>query len=97
MRTTIKSQTSSSATWDNDFLEKLRNIIRTSSKSFEQIFREFDEDKNGYISQMEFRNAIRKLNLGLTSREIDNLMKKIDANQDGLIDWQEFMAKFKTK
>jgi len=97
MRTTIKSQTSSSATWDNDVLEKLRNIIRTSSKSFEQIFREFDEDKNGYISQMEFRNAIRKLNLGLTSREIDNLMKKIDANQDGLIDWQEFMAKFKTK
>ena len=97
MRKTIKSQTSSSATWDNDVLEKLRNIIRTSSKSFEQIFREFDEDKNGYISQMEFRNAIRKLNLGLTSREIDNLMKKIDANQDGLIDWQEFMAKFKTK
>ncbi len=55
-------------------------IIRTSSKSFDEIFREFDEDKNGYISKLEFRNAIRKLNLGLTSREIDKVMEKIDSN-----------------
>ena len=77
--------------------EKLRQIIRSSAKSFEEIFREFDEDKNGYISQVEFRNAIRKLNLGLTSREIDQLMVKIDTNQDGKIDWKEFTAKFKVR
>jgi len=29
---------------------------------------------------MEFRNAIRKLNLGLTSREIDQVMTRIDKN-----------------
>jgi len=57
-------------------LRKLRQIIRSSSQSFEDIFREFDEDKNGTISQVEFRNAIRKLNLGLSSREIDKLMAK---------------------
>jgi Ca2+-binding EF-hand superfamily protein len=45
---------------------------------------------------VEFRNALRKLNLGLTSREIDKLMAKIDSNSDGKIDWQEFMSKFKT-
>lgn len=53
-----------------------------------------DEDKNGFISQVEFRNAIRKLNLGLTSREIDQVMTRIDKNQDGRIDWHEFSAKF---
>jgi len=45
---------------------------------------------------VEFRNAIRKLNLGLTSREIDKLMLRIDSNQDGKIDYNEFAAKFKT-
>ena len=43
---------------------------------------------------MEFRNAIRKLNLGISSKEIDKLMVMIDANKDGLIDYNEFLAKF---
>jgi len=94
-RTTIHTQSSSSSTWNIDIFEKLRQIIRASTKSFEDIFKEFDEDKNGFISQVEFRNAIRKLNLGLTSREIDALLAKIDTNSDGRIDWQEFKSKFR--
>jgi predicted transcriptional regulator len=35
------------------------------------------------------------LNLGISSREIDKLMSKIDTNADGKIQWQEFIAKFK--
>ena len=34
--------------------------------------------------------------MGLTSREIDKLMLRLDTNQDGKIDYNEFMAKFKT-
>ena len=64
--------------------------------SFEDIFKKFDEDGNGFISSIEFRNAIRKLNLGLSSREIDMIMKRVDTNGDGNIDWKEFIAKFKT-
>ena len=76
-------------------LERLRAIIQSSPKSLEEIFQEFDEDGNGYVTTLEFRNAIRRLGLGLTSREIDQLMAKIDANNDGKIDYQEFQAKFK--
>ena len=76
-------------------MERLRVIIQTSPMSLDEIFRDFDQDGNGYISQVEFRNAIRKLGLGLSSREIDALMLKFDANQDGKIDYGEFMAKFK--
>ena len=36
------------------------------------------------------------MNLGLTSREIDKIMTKVDTNSDGKIDWHEFVAKFKT-
>ena len=76
-------------------MEKLRQIIRSSSLSFEDIFKKFDEDGNGFISQVEFRNAIRKFNLGLSSREIDKIMMKIDTNADGKIDWKEFVNMFK--
>ena len=76
-------------------MEKLRQIIRTSPLSFEQVFNEFDSDGNGFITRVEFRNALRKLNLGLTAREIDKVMLRIDTNQDGKIDYKEFAAKFK--
>jgi Ca2+-binding EF-hand superfamily protein len=33
----------------------------------------------------------------VTSREIDRIMESIDTNQDGRIDWQEFINKFKNK
>lgn len=94
-RTTIKTVTSSSSQWDNNVLERLRVIIAASTKSIEQIFNEFDEDGNGYVTLVEFRNAIRRLGLGITSREIDTLMQRIDTNGDGKIDYQEFAAKFK--
>ena len=69
--------------------------MKTSSLTLEDIFKKFDEDGNGYISSNEFRNAIRRLNLGLSSRDIDQIMKKVDTNGDGKIDWKEFMSKFK--
>ena len=61
-------------------MERLRVIIQTSPKSLDEIFKDFDEDGNGYISQVEFRNAIRKLGLGLSSKDIDQLMHRFDSN-----------------
>ena len=77
-------------------MEKLRQIIKSSSLTLDDIFKKFDEDGNGFISAIEFRNAIRKLNLGLSSREIDLVMKRVDTNGDGKIDWKEFCGQFKT-
>ena len=94
-RTTIQTATASSSQWDNNVIERLRVIIATSTKSLREIFNEFDEDGNGFITQVEFRNAMRKLNLGITSREMDQVLQQIDNNGDGKIDWLEFSAKFK--
>lgn len=96
-KTTIITASSATSAFESDVFEKLKGIIKSSNKSLAQVFREFDSDGNGRISQVEFRSAIRKLNLGLTSREIDKVMFKFDTNGDGLIDWQEFVSKFTTK
>ena len=94
-RTTIKTVTSSSSQWESNVLERLRVLIAASTKSLQEIFNEFDEDGNGYVTLVEFRNAIRRLGLGVTSRDLDSLMHQIDRNGDGKIDWLEFSSKFK--
>lgn len=68
--------------------------MKTSSRPLQEIFSEFDVDGNGVVTAVEFRNAIRKLNIGLSSKEIDQLMMRIDANSDGMIDYNEFTSKF---
>ena len=70
-KTTIKTVTASSSQWEDNVIERMRVIIATSTKSVREIFEEFDEDGNGFVTQVEFRNALRSLNLGITSREID--------------------------
>jgi Ca2+-binding EF-hand superfamily protein len=95
--TKLISQTTSSSTWDSNVMEKFRKIIKTSNMKLKQVFEMFDEDQNGFITPIEFRNAVRKLNLNLSAREIDEIIKIVDRNMDGMIDWNEFSAKFKTK
>lgn len=71
LKTTIQTKTASSAQWENNVIERLRVIIAASSKTLREIFDDFDEDGNGFITQVEFRNALRRLGLGITSKEID--------------------------
>lgn len=95
-RVTIKSTSSVSSTWEVNVFEKLKGIFKASSKNMSELFSEIDQDGNGSLSQVEFRNAIRKLGLGLTSKEIDQLISRLDCNGDGKIDYKEFSSKFIT-
>ena len=44
---------------------------------------------------MEFKEGIRKLLIGIASKEIDDLINVVDMNRDGRIDWIEFCNRFK--
>jgi hypothetical protein len=93
-KTSIFTKSSVKAKLEDDIIEKLRYILKTSTKTLVQVFKEFDVDGNGVISAVEFRQALRRLNLGVTSLEIDKVIKIVDKNSDGNIDWNEFMQKF---
>jgi Ca2+-binding EF-hand superfamily protein len=88
--TTIESATNPE--WERDILARLRAVISASARPVEQIFNEMDVDRSGTLNVKEFRNAIRQLQLGLTSKEIDQVMRRIDQNQDGVVDYQEFVG-----
>lgn len=71
---------------DADPLKKLQKIVKASPFSVEEIFKQMDVDSSGKLSALEFRNAMRKLNIGLTARDIEQVLSRIDTNNDGLID-----------
>lgn len=94
---TITSVASSAKTGlSEDPLKRIQALIRASPYSIEDIFREMDKDNSGTLSLIEFRNAMRKLNIGLSAKDIDGLLARIDTNNDGQIDWQEFQKQFKS-
>ena len=74
--------------------EKLRQILLASNISVEKFFNSIDVDKSNDISNLEFINAIKSLNLGLNLTEIEDLLFYCDSNHDGRINFQEFVAKF---
>ncbi|CAN4125631.1 unnamed protein product [Withania somnifera] len=53
-------------------------------------FSYFDEDGSGYITQEELQQACEKF--GLTSIPMEELMRDVDQDNDGRIDYNEFVA-----
>ena len=65
----------------------------------ETVFKIFDEDKSGKISVEEFQKVFDKANY-VDQEELIELIKEVDINDDGQIDWMEFrdlMRKMITK
>ncbi|KAM6941428.1 calcium-binding protein 2a isoform 1-T1 [Lycodopsis pacificus] len=61
-------------------------------KELRDAFKEFDSDGDGQISLGELREAMKKL-MGeqLTHREIDEILRDVDLNGDGEVDFEEFV------
>lgn len=49
----------------------MKKLIRTSNKDIGSIFQKFDNKNIGFISNLDFRNALRQVNIGLSMNEID--------------------------
>ncbi|CAO2147902.1 unnamed protein product, partial [Urochloa humidicola] len=70
------------ATLHMNKLEKEENLLRA--------FSFFDKDGNGYITTDELSEACRQF--GVDVVHLEDLMKDIDQNNDGQIDYSEFVA-----
>jgi calmodulin/calcium-binding protein CML/plastin-2 len=51
-----------------------------------------DRDGDGHIQVDEFSAMLDELEAGMTDKDIEIGFKDIDTNDDGLIDFQEFVA-----
>ena len=54
-------------------------------------FQYFDKDNSGYISKEELEQALREKGL-LDGRDMNEIVSEVDADNDGRIDYSEFVA-----
>ena len=77
--------------YDLDPLEKIKRLILTSKIDFPSVFKKYiEESGNGMANQFEFRNMIKRLDLGLTNIEIEDIINKSGITSDGYINLVDF-------
>lgn len=60
-------------------------------------FSYFDKDCSGTISREELRQCLQSDDFTLNDEEINNLLSGVDANDDGEVDYDEFIAMMNLK
>ena len=66
-------------------------ITDEQRKELQDVFDQFDKDKDGKISAKELENAMQSMGQNPTVDEVQEMMREVDLNQDGKIDFDEFM------
>lgn len=71
-------------------LDQVRDKVEAKSKHMGKVFRQFDENKDGDISYDEFRLGLRHLGIELSDGDFGVLVKKVDVDGEGSVDYNEF-------
>eukprot|EP00002_Diphylleia_rotans_P003297 TRINITY_DN1224_c0_g1_i7.p1 TRINITY_DN1224_c0_g1~~TRINITY_DN1224_c0_g1_i7.p1 ORF type:complete len:1276 (+),score=333.18 TRINITY_DN1224_c0_g1_i7:143-3970(+) len=89
---------------DHAHLARLEQILREKivqnvggSGHLRKAFRFFDRDMTGQITEIQFGNVCRQLGMNLTDEEVKGLMCRYDIDQDGTIDYHEFIDRLLPK
>jgi calmodulin len=57
-----------------------------------EAFLLFDKDNNGTIDISELGAVMRSLNIDPTDTELKDMINEVDRNQNGTIEYEEFVA-----
>lgn len=57
-----------------------------------EIFRSFDRNNDGSLTQLELGSLLRSLGLKPSAEQLDALIHKADINSNGLVEFSEFVA-----
>ena len=82
-----------------EFLGLMARKMRDADTEEELIeaFKVFDRDGNGFITSHELRNIMNSLGEGLSPEEIEEMIKEADLDNDGQIDYEEFVKMMMSK
>jgi len=79
-----------------DFQEFIEMMKRKSSEtdqteSLKEAFKIFDKNRNGYIEAKELKQVTTTLGSQLTDEEFEDFWREADINNDGKLDYEEFI------
>ena len=56
-----------------------------------RVFKSFDKDGNGVIESCELKTAFEEMGRHLSTCETERMMSLMDKNQDGVVNYEEFI------
>lgn len=59
------------------------------------MFRKFDKDGDGYVSYDDFQKCLKSIKVQATPEEVQAVLKHIDRNDNGYLDFSEFSKVFR--
>mmetsp|Transcript_37591 Transcript_37591/g.88396 ORF Transcript_37591/g.88396 Transcript_37591/m.88396 type:complete len:330 (+) Transcript_37591:77-1066(+) len=65
--------------------------VHMSVRKMKEIFRKYDLDGDGVISQAQLEEILQKICPGLAKKEVDQMFRKIDKNSNGTLEYEEFV------
>ncbi len=70
----------------------MSNLTEEHISEFREAFEVFDKDKDGSITIDELADLMKALNLAPTDQEIVDMKNEIDVDQNGNVDFKEFIT-----
>eukprot|EP00924_Labyrinthula_sp_SR-Ha-C_P006738 snap_masked-scaffold_29-processed-gene-3.0-mRNA-1 protein AED:0.03 eAED:0.05 QI:0/-1/0/1/-1/1/1/0/172 len=71
---------------------KSAELSKEEIQELQEIFNLVDTDGGGSISNEELRELMQTLGINATQEEVDNMVREIDQDANGEIDFDEFVA-----
>ncbi|KAG4071384.1 hypothetical protein HA402_004088 [Bradysia odoriphaga] len=71
-------------------VHKMRDM--DSEEEIREAFKVFDRDGKGFITAVELRHVMTSLGEKLTDEEVDEMIRSVDVDGDGQINYEEFVT-----
>ncbi|CAK9300266.1 unnamed protein product [Gordionus sp. m RMFG-2023] len=62
-----------------------------AEEELREAFRLYDKESNGYIKVSDLRDLLRAIDENISEQELDQMIKEIDSDSSGTVDYDEFM------
>ena len=69
-----------------------RKLYGKKLSDAQQIFETMDKDGGGFLSHSEFGTALGRLGLGLSEKQVEEVLAVVDADGSGTVEYAEFIA-----
>lgn len=72
-------------------MEKVKSPSRGNEQELRAVFSVFDQNGDGHITIEELKQAMTQLGEKLSQEELDAMIREADVDQDGKVNYEEFV------